>query len=359
VSDELLFVDADVADGPVQVIEQADVHRSIAMNMALQGIALEGRVIAKGIQVVYEFGDLAPGLALALADPEELREPDLNARIMQPDAFGQLIENIRRENRLESLPFCTLDSSGQRPLVHLISGTQRKRAAKAAGLGLIPVLVDLTPMSKERRIAKQIAHNAIQGSDDLETLRQLVGMVQSVDLLVESFAPTQLLAPPEVQLEPVLAPSVDIGWKAVAFAFLPHQIDDFAELLAEIDEATLHDLQVIGVAPIEQYDRFVEAVSRYAHDVAVKNSGTALALLIRHALAELRIANGTEHQDKQSNEAEWTPLSRLLGRGTVPPDAAAVIAQALDRMEAAGEVSHMARWQAIEFWAAAYLAGSL
>lgn len=54
----------------------------------------------------------------------------------------------------------------------------------------------------------------------------------------------------------------------------------------------------------------------------------------------------------------WVPLDRLFGVRVVPAGAAVVIALALDRMRARGEIGTDNAWQAVEYWAADYLSGA-
>jgi hypothetical protein len=54
----------------------------------------------------------------------------------------------------------------------------------------------------------------------------------------------------------------------------------------------------------------------------------------------------------------WLPLNVLFGRGTIPAPAAAVIDRAVQAMIGRDEIAHDEPWQALEFWAADYLAGA-
>lgn len=45
----------------------------------------------------------------------------------------------------------------------------------------------------------------------------------------------------------------------------------------------------------------------------------------------------------------------LFNGSVLPPDSAAIVARAVNRAVAVGDVSRIARWQIVEFWAADYL----
>lgn len=58
------------------------------------------------------------------------------------------------------------------------------------------------------------------------------------------------------------------------------------------------------------------------------------------------------------DDTDWTPIADLLGTDSIPSGAADIIRQAIDQMCHTGLVSPDAPWQAIEFWAADYLAAT-
>lgn len=56
---------------------------------------------------MQELYDLGNGMSVCKVDiNKELREQDLNARIMSGQAFSQLVKNIKKRGGLESLPYC-------------------------------------------------------------------------------------------------------------------------------------------------------------------------------------------------------------------------------------------------------------
>ena len=50
-------------------------------------------------------------------------------------------------------------------------------------------------------------------------------------------------------------------------------------------------------------------------------------------------------------------LPNLFGSPAIPKEAADTITQALDKMVKEGEIGPKNKWQALEYWAADYLAG--
>jgi hypothetical protein len=64
------------------------------------------------------------------------------------------------------------------------------------------------------------------------------------------------------------------------------------------------------------------------------------------------VCDGTE---AVSGEETWVPLSTIFGSARVPEPVAAVLRQAVEAMEAGGDVTETNRWQALEYLAADYL----
>lgn len=62
--------------------------------------------------------------------------------------------------------------------------------------------------------------------------------------------------------------------------------------------------------------------------------------------------------DLSGGDDTWVPLVEIFGTTGVPAPVARVIEEALVKMEAAGELGSKNRFQALELWAADYLAGA-
>ena len=81
------------------------------------------------------------GLAIYKVDVSEVREQDKNARVMDKNRFFRLVENIKKEQRLESLPFCVKNPKRENEFL-IISGHHRIRAFREAGFSSLFILVD-------------------------------------------------------------------------------------------------------------------------------------------------------------------------------------------------------------------------
>ena len=301
--------------------------------------------MAEKQRTVYEVvADMGSGLVIAKVKLSDIREQDINARIMKTEMQKQLTDNIKRRGQLESLPYCALINDR----IEVISGHHRIRSAKDSGiLAEIFVILDISGLRRSQVAAKQLAHNAISGFDDQSTLREIAKMIDDVDDMLESYIGKEILGEPMAELEKLLAPKVEFDWKTVVFTFLPHQIADLDKLIENIAQT---NPDYIGVSDIERHKPFVEAITKYQKFANVKNTGAAV-----HAMTR-----ATEHifdELKFEESAEWVQITSLFGSPAIPKEAADVIADALKKMAENGEITQKNKWQALEMWAADYLGG--
>lgn len=118
-------------------------------------------------EIIYDMGT---ELYIAKVQLAELKEQDINARIMKNEMQDQLTANIKNRGQLESLPLIAL--MGEK--LEIISGHHRVKSAREAGLKEIIVILDKSGLTRSKAASKQLAHNAISGFDDESTLREIV-----------------------------------------------------------------------------------------------------------------------------------------------------------------------------------------
>lgn len=296
---------------------------------------------AVNYQVVADMGS---GLVIAKVKLTDFREQDINARIMKTEMQKQLTDNIRKRGQLESLPFCALIDGR----VEIISGHHRIRSAKDSGvLADIFVILDTTGLRRSQVAAKQIAHNAISGFDDQSTLKEIAKMIDDVDDMLESYIGKDIIGEPMAELEKLLAPKVEFDWKNVTFTFLPHQIKDMEKLVSVLSSL---NPDVLGIADLDQHEEFIETITKYQQFANVKNTGAAV-----HAMIKSTEAMFEELHFDESDE--WVQLTTLFGSPAIPKESADVIMEALKKMTDDGTVGPKNKWEALEYWAADFLAG--
>lgn len=265
-----------------------------------------------------EIGD---GLFIRVVKIVDLREQDVNAQQMQPRHFERLTENIKARGQIESLPYCHRPND-EGP-VYIVSGHHRAKAARAAGLKEIPVIIDVKEMSRSEVIARQIAHNELHGSPDEEILAQLIAEIDNVDDLLMTGLDEDLLPTLKDATDaPLGLPHAELDWRMVALTFLPSQLESFREALNMIDSQT----DLVGVAKIEQFEAFAQASLQYGRRHEIKSVGTIIAHLTELARAEIEASTG----DKAT-----VPTS-TIGLGRLTKDTAVKVEKALAQATADG-----------------------
>ena len=121
-------------------------------------------------EIIYDMGT---ELYIAKVQLADLKEQDINARIMKNEMQDQLTANIKNRGQLESLPLIAL--MGEK--LEIISGHHRVKSAREAGLKEIIVILDKSGLTRSKAASKQLAHNAISGFDDESTLKEIVKLL--------------------------------------------------------------------------------------------------------------------------------------------------------------------------------------
>ena len=232
----------------------------------------------EGLDGFTEVMDLGDQMLVVMADLAQLREQDVNARIMKPADHSQLVNNMRKRGKMESVPYCALVDG----VVEIVSGHHRIRAAREAGIDASLILVDASGFKRSEIVAKQLAHNRLQGMDDPDTLQLLFDLLDTPDEILESGLSGDLMELPNVDPGPILTPSMDMNWKTVSMMFLPHQYEGFERL---VDSLSGSDLS--GVAHLEQYQDFMDAVLEYGRQKDIRSLGMTIALLTETALKQI------------------------------------------------------------------------
>lgn len=285
--------------------------------------------------------DLGKGLALYKAELKDLREQDKNARYMSNEMFDRLSSTIKRDERLEQLPFCKV---GKRKL-EIISGHHRVRAARQAGVHEIFVLADETDLTPSQVIAKQLAHNSIQGTDDEQILRQLWESIEDVDARLEAFIdPADLEI--DVQPTPLGDVRLDFDYSTVLINFLPYEKELFHRALEQIGENLDKNADGMYMAELKLLEEFKEAVNRIQNEYEVRAVGTILSTMSEIVL---------RHLGEELPEEERVHLRDVLGQTYIPTEVAEVLQRAIAKADREGIVSRENRWQLLEYMAADFL----
>lgn len=265
--------------------------------------------------------ELQDGIVLAKVKTTELREQDINARVMDDDLFNQLVENIKKRGELEQLPYCALTSKG----VEIVSGHHRVKAANVAGLEEIAVLLDTTNLSRSSIAAKQLAHNAIEGTDDPKVLKAIAALITDVDDMLEFAIDPKIFD--DIEKNNVSLPSLDakFEWNTVQFTFLDEQFEDLKKLCENVQPSDF-----MGVADKACFDEFAEALDRTKKFADTNNTSSTVWAMIKAA----------NEKYGGSADTETKSLADIFGHGAISVETAEKVKKIIKKLEKSGEIDN-------------------
>lgn len=288
-------------------------------------------------------------------DPKTLKLLEVNAHFMTKETFDALVDNVRRDGVLTSVPLVYADPDTGVETV--LSGNHRTQAAVAAGLGEIPVLVIDQKLSRQQQIAIQLSHNSILGQDDPATLSMLYEELDDVDWRAYSGLDDKTL---DLMDDPSAIPfaEANLSYQNVQLVFLPVEKDAAEQALFEVKKQ--HGLSDMWLAGITQYEQTLRALETVRGAYSIGNVATALGIILdvfeRH-LTDLQ--DGWVDELGEPRKKKPIPMETVFGSRTVPSDVAAVILRAVIRAKESGDIiMDSDPWRFIELLAADYLAGA-
>lgn len=288
---------------------------------------------------------------IARVDPRTLTLLEVNARFMTQPEFARLVDNVKRDGCLTSVPLVCVEPDGS---WLVLSGNHRTQAAVAAGLNDIDVMVIDAPLDEARKIALQLSHNSIAGQDDPAVLASLYEKIDDIDWRAYSGLDDKtldLLVDTEV---PAMA-EANLDFATLTVLFLPNELDDAKETVEEaLRFCTGAD--ETWAARLADHDRILDLidVTGKAHDV--RNIAAGLTLLLDLARSHLPdLAEGWyDPLGDEPRHNGWVPTSTIFGHD-MPATAATVARRAIQRVM--DTEPGLRPWQALELIAADYLAG--
>lgn len=252
-------------------------------------------------------------LVIAKVSLDQLREQDLNARFMPAPMFQQLVTNIEKRGTLESLPFCVLRKDG----IEVMSGHHRIRALRAAKYTRpVWILLETAPLSRDEIAAKQLAHNSIQGYDDMSVLREIYLGIQDANARIEAFIDEKKLEIPQPANISVTPLNTGLEFQAVKLLFLPHQLADFDSVLRQLDGTE----EQIFVTPLENWELFKQAVLTLTKKERILSIGAAVARMAEIVLEKLADPTARPYDADVCKTCDLTMKQHCLTPGDPGPN---------------------------------------
>jgi len=197
---------------------------------------------------------------------------------MPPAQYQRLVENLRKDGILTSAPLIYQDE--------ILSGNHRVKAAIDAGITEAGCIEITSKLSKEDRVSIQLAHNAIAGDDDPNTLEQLYKSLGLDAKTYSGLTDDLFTAAEDVDLE-----SLAIGappYMDMVIEFLPEEAIQFEALLARIDQALKgKNPPIRHVAAYDDFDTMFNALVRVKELSGIHNSAIAIRMMAELALERI------------------------------------------------------------------------
>lgn len=287
-------------------------------------------------------------------DPREIVLLEENARYMTHEEFNRLVDNVRRDGQLSSAPFLCLEHDGPHDgRYKCLSGNHRTKAAIEAGLGKIICLATDDELTEEQKIAIQLSHNSITGHDDPATLKALYEKILDTDLKKYSGLDDKTLELLD-KFKSISISEASLQFQTLSAVFLPDELESAQKVINEAI-SRVKNSDAIWVMRMSEYDRWLDAQEVASAAYNVKNVATSIDLILR--VFESNMHQLSEAWEDTTDDKRWVPIESVIGRSKIPAESAKVIRKAIDKMVGSQELSSKNLWQALEYWAADYLAG--
>ncbi|HAU5659999.1 ParB/RepB/Spo0J family partition protein [Citrobacter sp. Cf140] len=205
----------------------------------------------------------------------ELKLMEKNAHYMDPDEFTRLVNNIKKDGVLTSLPVVYRGT--------VLSGNHRTQAAIKAGLEEADVIEIVSELSEDEQKAIQLSHNAIKGKDDSNILRELYDSINSLDLKLYSGLTDDDFKITDVEVQTLSF--VQPTYEDMVIAFLPEEKTLFIEALEKVGKKAKDRLIVAGRA--SDFDLVFKAVIDAKSKLNIINTAEALKTIAELALQKL------------------------------------------------------------------------
>lgn len=215
-------------------------------------------------------------MILQIVNPNELVFLKENARYFKRETFRQLRENIQSDKKLSSVPLCYRLDDGK---YEIISGNHRVRASIDAGLEKILVLVITEELSKSKRIAMQLSHNALVGEDDESILASLWEQIDSINDKLYAGLDSNSIKELADDIEFVNFSTPQVSTHLVSFAFSDGETERLSQIIDEL-ENTAKKSTAVFMGMKEQYEPFMKIIADIKHAEKIKDSSLALVKII-------------------------------------------------------------------------------
>ena len=259
-------------------------------------------------------------------DPKTIKLLKTNARYMESNEYERLVENIKRDGKLTSVPFGHIDENGD---IEVLSGNHRVMASIDAGLDEIEIMLCKEKLTKDQCLAIQLSHNSITGKDDEEILKQLFKEIETIDFKEYSGLTDEFINFCKETENTFKTPL--LTYQNLNLLFLPEELNEIKQVFDFLGNIINNDNVIL--ASMKDYDKYLETTTNISKCLNIKNPSTTF-------LALIKLANNHLDEFKQlafeNDEIDTIPLYTILGKSDVKKEYAIKIDRTLSKMVDAG-----------------------
>lgn len=280
-------------------------------------------------------------------DPRELKLLEVNARYMKHEEFNKLVNNVKRDGNLTSVPFCCLDEDGK---WLVLSGNHRVQAAIEAGLEQIRVMVTDEKLSKSQRIGIQLSHNSIAGQDDIAILKELYEAIDDFEYKEYCGLDDKTLELIE-QIGREGLSAFGFEYQILNIMFLPNEMKEIAKIIKDAKKEVGKNKTLI--ARYEDYDRFLDSMDEISTAKNIRNTATVFKAMLD--MVELHRDELKDYWINDENRKDYIPTNQIFGRDTINVQDARIVSKAVDKIISEGKISKKEKEKALLYLAEEYL----
>ena len=287
-------------------------------------------------------------------DPSKIRLLEVNARFMRQETFDQLKDNIGQDGELTQIPFGWQihEDETQEPLFEddepvygVLSGNHRVKAAVAAKLETILFQVTRDYLSPDQRKAIQLSHNELIGEDDPTTLRTVYESIGDVELRLYSGLDDNKLNLMD-SVETMAISEANLTFQKISMMFLPDELDGVLAAWDAAQESIAGSSDVFLVRT-QEYDKFLDSLAIVSDTFSVRNTATALAVVLEVFSRHLEDLNEDWFEQKEM-PGNRVSLATVVGTDLIPADIAGKIKRLIDKKISEGTVTQDNPWAALD-----------
>lgn len=275
-------------------------------------------------------------------NPMDLKLLKSNARYMRHEQFQLLVDNVKRDGKLTSVPFGAINEDGT---YTVLSGNHRVMAAIEAELDEIEIMVTDDELTEKQRLAIQLSHNSISGQDDPDVLKELYKSLNDVDWQIYSGLDDKSLE----MIEAVDALSFSestLKFRTVTLLFLPEEIEEVESAFKDAKE--LISTNYWWLANMKQYDDYLDLIRGTQHSTNVSNIATGLMTILEVFKKNVAQLSDEWMPEENFSPSKTVPLISIFGNDTIPSELGRRLNKVTDSMVSKGLIEPFQRHMALD-----------